>query len=144
MLESPAYTHCWSSDACAGWGMWYAWTTAGSPSISSMVSWHKANARLADPNCDTKMSARGTWRPWMSTLPHGKLQPRIGLPDSRLCKKACPASNSHSHSRLRQSVRVEKPETRQNDWQWTSPAPSVEGTATPASDFPATPDAAQE
>ena len=59
-LESPACTHCWSRDACASWGMWYAWIMAGSPRISSMVSWHKANARLADPNCDTKTSARGT------------------------------------------------------------------------------------
>ena len=35
-------------------GMWYSWTMAGSPRISSMVSWHKANARWADP------TAKGT------------------------------------------------------------------------------------
>ena len=84
-MESPACTHCWSRDECAGWGMWCAWTMEGSQRISSMVSWHKANARLADPNCDTKMSARETWRPWMSTSPHRKLQPQIGLPGGRLC-----------------------------------------------------------
>ena len=49
----------------------------------------------------------------MSTSPHGKLQPQIGLSGGRLCRKTSSASNSHSCRRLRQSVRdqTERPVT---------------------------------
>ena len=120
--------------------MWYTWTTAKSPRISSMVSWHKANARQPDPNCDTKTSAKETG--------HGCRPRHMGSCSLRLdgfeadcaLRKACPPLNCHSHNRLRQREREERPEAKLTYRQRISLASSVAGIATPASDFPVIPD----
>ena len=112
--------------------MWYTWRTAGSPRISSTVRWHKANAGQPDSNCDTKTSANG-YRPHHV----GSCSLRLNVLEADCAlRKACPPLNSHSHNRLRQRERGERPDAKLTYRIRISLASSAAGIATPASDFP--------
>ena len=79
----------------------------------------------------------------MENRPHhvGSCSLRLdGLEADCALRKAYPPLNSHSHNRLRQRKRGERPEAKLTYRKRISLASSAAGIATPASDFPVIPD----